>query len=396
MKKIFLSFTDWFLRNKRIICIAFISLAIIRFAYLNYINWDHGELCTGHGGIQYGYDYTRYTGGADCLVHGLPLNHDHYLYLGYIAFIAFIYKLGLGLEFVLIMQLLFALFAAFAAFDLCRLITGSKTAGFFAAGFILVNPFIIQWHLFIHTESLYSSMLLISGWLITRLFYNKAPGYYVAAILATVFTFLIRPNGWLILPAIITFVLLFSKMGRWYKIAILSVASIVFIIIISSGFLNSMRIFYKISETNNKGRVIWENPETAMDTYFTKGSSEKEITGIKYYAQETYHNIKLGIKRIAAELLPIYRPYNSSRFIIRFLMWMLPVYFMVMIGLLFYFRNKGFVFSALLLLYHLLFISLTYADREFRYLIYVLPVLIMVGSCGLFSSYVKLHRYSVR
>lgn len=391
MKSIFINTTGWINTNKVILCIVFISFAFLRFLHLNYLNWDHGHLCTGYGGVQYGGDYFRYLNGAKNLVEGNTIFHSHYLYLGYILFLAFFIKLNLSLEFVLIAQLIIALFASYTIYDLCKTITGSKLAGTFCAGILLMNPLIVQWHLFIHTESLYSSMLIISTWLLTKSYFKKSIKYYIPAILITIFTMMIRQNGWMIIPAVITFIIFCTKIKIISK-AIIIVGALI-MIPCSYIFLKDSIEYFRIAESYKTGIVVCGVPEAGRDSFFENAEKKNDSNTLSYSVEKIYHSVILGAKRISAVLFPIYRPYITTKFILRFLFWTLPFYLFTIIGIFYFFRNKCFAYCALLLFYHLIFIGFTYADWDFRFLAYFLPIFILLGCCGLHFFYKSLNKH---
>ncbi|MFH0866602.1 MAG: glycosyltransferase family 39 protein [Bacteroidota bacterium] len=392
MRNKFISLSNWFVGNQRIICIVFISFAVIRFLHLNYMNWEYGELCTGKGGIQYGYDAYRYIDGAEKLLTKESLHETDRLYIGYILIIASVFKLHLGLEYVLIIQLLFAFLAAYAIFSFCKSITGNRTAGIFASGFLLINPFVVQWHLFIHTESVYSSLLIISAWLIYKSYASGTVKYILPACFSAIFTLLIRPNGWLLIPVVLVFILIFTNLNWKLKTGISLFPVILFFLVFDTSFFNKAEKVYKIAGLNKQGVIIWEHPEIRHNKYvpdeYVKKNNFRNIT---YGLHKAYYSSSLVLKRIAAELLPVYRPWLSLKFILRFLLWMLPAYFFTVAGLFFLFKNKGFAFALIILSSHLLFIGITYADQEFRYLVYILPVFILLGTSGLYAVWKKLY-----
>lgn len=390
IRKKFISFSNWVIRNQRIICLVIISLAILRFFQLNYVNWDSGKLCTGEGGIQYAYDSGRLMSGADKLLNGEPLRRIQLPYIGYISIIALFYKLQIGLEYLLILQLLFALLAAYTLFDLCRTITGSRMAGIIAASLILINPFIVQWHLFIHTDSIYSSLLIISLWLIFKAFTLKTFKYYLLSVITSIFTITLRPHGWLIIPVIAVFITINTHIKKVFKIIILLCPLVMLFIALNIPSFIKLLDEYQVFSFNRHRVIIFENPN-----FDTKNPAEKDSLHIKgssiYLFDHDYTGPFTAIKRISAELFPIYRTWVSFKFILRFLIWMLPLYLFSFLGLFYLFRNKGFMFVAVVLFFHLFLTGITYADKEFRFLVQILPLFTLLGICGLYTVWMKLY-----
>ncbi len=381
--------------NRRTIYFLLIILALSRFFYLNYINWTNGELCTGKGGIQYGYDAYRYLDGAERVINHQKFIEDESKYTGYIFLIAFVKTAGMDLSFVLIMQLIFALLASLALYDIGKSITKSKAAGLLAAGFYLINPFITQWHLFIHTESFYSSMLTISTWTIYKAVIKNNLKFYIISLIIISYTALIRPNGLIIFPIFFCFAIIAQKINL--KIKIISVASIIItfflILIYVPVFSNNV----KVLETHDlllKGEIIWGHKESQLDMpKETASENNYSKLGFMYILKHPITVTKLAIHRVAAELLPIYRPWNSTKFIIRFLLWMLPAYILSLIGAVFLRRNIGISIIMSIIISHLFIIACTYSDQEFRFLMYILPLIYLMGVFGLYEVYKKILKY---
>ncbi|MGD0710118.1 MAG: glycosyltransferase family 39 protein, partial [Bacteroidales bacterium] len=225
LRDIIYRLSEWYRVNRRIIYFFLIILFLSRFLYLNYINWTKGELCSGHGGIQYGMDSMRFLHGADKIINHQDFADCEENYMGYAFVIAFVKISGLDLSFVLIIQLIFALLSSLALYDLGKSITKSKTIGLLSAGLYLINPFITQWHLYIHTESFYSSMLVISTWSIYKAVKNNNLKFYVLSLIIIFYTALIRPNGMVTVPIFFFFVIITRKINS--RIKIISVISVI-------------------------------------------------------------------------------------------------------------------------------------------------------------------------
>ena len=380
---------EWLRTRKRTIYFVIILLSLCRFFYLNYINWTSGELCTGKGGIQYGYDAFRYLDGAERIINGQKFIEKESNYIGYILVIALVKKSGFDLSFVLIIQLLLALLAALALFDMTRSITGSKMMGLLAAGFYLINPFITQWHLFIHTESFYSSMLAISTWSIYKAVNKNNFKFYITSLIIICYTALVRPNGWCLIPIFFCAAILIHKIN--FKIKLISIASVFTIFVLIIIFVFSLNNKLKNENAANllmKGEIIWGHKESRLNM----PANNDSVSEYKYILKHPVAVAKLGITRIATELLPIHRPWNSLNFIFRFLLWMLPAYLLSLIGMVFLRKNIGVIIIMTVIILHFCIIAFTFSDQEFRFLIYVLPLIYLMGIFGLneiLKSFIK-------
>jgi hypothetical protein len=378
---------EWYRANVRLIYFLVIFLALSRFFYLNYINWTSGELCTGQGGIQYGYDSFRYLDGADKLI-----NHQDFIlgedkYTGYIFLIAFVKSVGLDLSFVLIIQLMFALLAALALYDIAKSVTQRKIMGLIAAGFYLINPFIAQWHLFIHTESFYSSMLTISAWSIYKAIQKNNLKFYIISLIIVFYTALIRPNGWILVPVFFVFAILIQKINFKIKvIAVISVITIFLLMVVYMPIFKNDINGVKTGDLFLKGEIIWGFTDLRLKMPSDNNSETSyQKFGAGYVLKHPLAVTKLMMMRVTAELLPVFRPKNSTKFIIRFLLWMLPAYILSILGAIFLRKNINILLILSIIISHLLIIAVTYSEQEFRFLIYILPLIYLMATFGIFA-----------
>ncbi|NTW34124.1 MAG: glycosyltransferase family 39 protein [Bacteroidetes bacterium] len=392
MLKNFHNLFNWVSQNKKKINIILIVLIIIRFVFLNYINWKWGLLTSGRAGIQYGGDSMRYIDGVERLFNNTPFYFPQADYLGYIFFLAFIKIIGAGLEAALLFQLFFALISAYALYDITKSITKNKTAGIVASGLYLVNPFITTYHLYVLTESLYTSFLIFSVWSLYKMFEKKNYKYYILSFLIICITSSIRPNGWVLFPIFFYFIIMHSGIKRHIKY-------ITFLIIILLFSLSAIFIpeFNKAIQNDAsgenlvQGNVIWGGGEQKLSMPTDPSLENKNWTSAySYVAKHPLACLKLAAYRVASETLTLNRPWMSDKFRIRFLLWVLPGYFLAIFGFIFFRKNIAVKIASVVILAQLLIISLTHADHDFRFILYILPLIYLLGSCGLLFFYYKI------
>lgn len=379
----------WCSTRKKAICLIVIFLALGRFFYLNYINWTSGELCSGKGGIQYSWDSDRYISGAAMIENHQEITTYEYRNIGYILLIALSDLTGLGLSFVIMIQLIIALCAALAVYDIARSITNSRLTGLLASLFCLVNPFITQWHLFIQTESLYASLLIISAWSVYKAASGKKSGFYLLSFIIVSCTASLRPNGWVLIPIFFLFAITSFRIGRRIKAISVAMIFLAFFLVVSYG-LNYRNDLKDVNAKNMfiKGEVVWGHPETSQDMPEDVGSENSDYLSVfSYMAMHPAVVGKIAFLRISSELLPLFRSWISAKFIIRFLLWMLPLYFLSLVAFLSYRKNVGVRIISAIIISHLCIIGLTCADQEFRFLTYILPQFCVVAALGLNATH---------
>jgi hypothetical protein len=392
MRKIISIGYKWFINNKKSVYLIIILFAIIKFIYLNYLNWNYGTLCTGYGGIQYGCDSKRYLEGAENLIKGKGIMGYRNAYVGYMTIIALGRVLGLGLEFTLVFQIIVTLLASIAFYDLIQSITKSKTAGILGASFYLSSPYIATWVLFIHTESLYSSMLVISVWTLNKSLQNQTFKNYLILCCTIFFTATLRPNGWSLIPISLFFIIQYSNLILRSKIIIYLTLSIGFLLIMNySPWFSKKRELDGLHQLISKGQIICDKETfhlTMPKETFTNNNDL--IESFTYIVKHPISFVKLACLRVVSELFPIYRPWLTIKFIIRFNLWMLPAYFFTLVSLFFIKKLRGLKIILTFLFAHLLIIAFSFSEREFRFLTQMLPLFYLAGTCGFYFMIQKL------
>ena len=382
---------NWLSKNKRLLNNLLIVIILIRFILLNYVNWNWGLLTTGKSGVQFGQDSSRYIDGAAHLLSNVPFEGTEIFYLGYVFLIAFVKILGAGLEMALLIQLAFALLASYAIFDLARFITSNKTVGIIAAGLFLSNPFITTWHLYIHTDSMYFSFLIFSTWSIYKTIEKHHLKYYIFSFAIVCITALVRPSGWILLPLYFIFILSFSNLKTLIKY-ILSLI-IICLFFISAAYLplfNKAIQEAPAAEMLLNGGVIWGRPDQNINMPKDPNLEKKNwIYAYNYIVKHPLACLKLATYRVATELLPVHRPWISTKFKIRFLIWVLPAYLLAVFGVFAYKKNAAVIIALTIIVTNIFVISLTHADHEFRFLLYILPLIYLLAVCGLYNVFNK-------
>ena len=377
---------DYVRKNKTYLLIIAFAIILIRFFWLIYINWQFGELSNGMSGIKLWLDSDRYLSGADSIINGEPLVGRQIQFIGYMLFIAAIKLLNLPIEYVAVFQVLIAIIAAYALYDLAKSLSNSKIAGFVAASLFLANPFIVSWHIYILTESLYTSFVILSFWSLSKVILIKKLKYYLLSVLILLITMFIRPNGWILFPIFLcVYIVSFNLKKLTQKLAIASV------LLVFVGILASVSLFQKSIEITTptqimkKGVVVWGHdelnikmPQDSVD-YRTAWTS-----GFKYVLRHPLACIKLAAYRVGYTLIHI-RPYHSVKYKLRVLFWIIPAYLLTIIGILKYRKKTITKVGIFIILGHLLVVALTYAEHDSRFDVYILPVFYLFAGLGVYA-----------
>ena len=132
-----------------------------------------------------------------------------------------------------------------------------------------------------------------------------------------------------------------------------------------------------------KGEVIWNHPRERikMPKDFNNGNSNWR-KGYKYIIEHPISCLKLASYRIGKMFIQI-REHHSLKYKIHILIWIIPAYFLALIGIIKYFRSSAIILVLSVLFGHSIIVGLTYATHESRFIIYLLPIIYFLSACGL-------------
>ncbi|VAX25432.1 hypothetical protein MNBD_NITROSPINAE02-1156 [hydrothermal vent metagenome] len=160
-----------------------------------------------------GGDTTRYTTGADTLLENGQISGKAKMYAGYIGFIAAlkIFKpSGFNLDKAIVaIQIVVSLIALTCLYSIGKLLF-SPTAGAIAASLFAINYNAFRWNGFILTESLFTSFIIITCYLLFKA--SNTPKFFFLLIPSLIFTIVLRPNGIFMAPIFLVYIaLLFNR-----------------------------------------------------------------------------------------------------------------------------------------------------------------------------------------
>jgi len=390
LEKFFKNIVAGFHANRRLIFILILAFSILRFFWLNYINWENGTISNGQHGIKIWLDSGRYTYGAEKILLGMDLEGREKQFLGYILFLTFFKLFNIPLEYFVAFQMIIALLASFVIYRLVLQATKSKFGALFSAALFLNNPFIVQWHQYILTESLYTSFLVFCFWKFYKLYKNFSFKNIAISLLFVLITLSVRPNGWILIPIFVWIVI-----DRYFKKNSLVILSLIFLLFVMMaalipGLKSQIQITTPVENLQN-GVTVWDHPELYINMPQEPDLDIKDWTsGIKYIVKHPLASLKLGLIRVGYSLIHI-RPYHSIKYQIRVLFWIIPAYVLFIVGFLFDRKNQIYKIGIMIIVFHLLIIFLTYAEHDSRFDIYILPVFYILSGVGLVETYRKLY-----
>ncbi|NOY15429.1 MAG: glycosyltransferase family 39 protein [Gammaproteobacteria bacterium] len=350
-------------------------------------------------GIGISNDTIRYTSSAQKLIDGESITGKPKSYVGYSAFLALV-KLATPnkydyLKVVIVLQIIFATVALICLYKIGQILY-SNAAALLALAISSINYIVIQWNHYILTESLFTSMVVISVFLCIRT--AQKPLYATIALPAVIFTTLIRPNGMILV--LVFLIYLFSILKGNIK----GFAVIVATIIVAISFL------FIIEETQDftqkeagvglleSGIIVKSN-----DVYYKKlkmpilGKTDAGVLeyNLLYIVNYPLDTVKLIAERLYAFYFLIREDYSNRHNI--FLYIIMPIYYLfTLIGIIYALKKNKRKENLLILgliMGQTAIVASTLADHDHRYFTYIVNLITLFFSHGAISI---LNRLTIR
>ena len=332
-------------------------------------------------GVHHGGDTGRYLGGAEHFLLGQALTGKAGAYIGYIVFVGTIKLLGFGETGVIAVQILVSAVCVFALYDLGRRFAG-ETCGIAAASLYAVNLDIARFTFAILTDSLYTSGLILSVYLTYRTMHS-AKFWAVPAGLIVLLTGSIRPGGGLIIPIFAAFIVfsIFNKRNSLQRfIFLLIVVALLFPL-----FLGPMKISYKAENPVEKlmsGYVIYGHHDSRLKMPRGVDISSEDVDSLyEYCIKYPGSCLKLFLARIIV-FFEHTRSFYSFRHNLLILITFLPLYAFAVFGFAYRIRDQFTWLVLSLVAFQAVFVGLTFADWDGRFLTYIFPLITLYSAVG--------------
>jgi len=318
-------------------------------------------------GIRRGGDTYRYLASASDILTLRPFRgQGGWVYLGYNGLVALCQLAGGGERTIVAVHLAIAALAAVCLYELGRQLQG-RTVGLFAAAFFILNYDISRWHVYLLTDSLYISLVIVCTWLVHRAV-GRGPIAYVGAAAVLFYTALIRPNGGLLV--LIASLYWIARSGLRTRAKSLAAAAVLLlcvggaVAVISQQFGGRRAI-----PRDNQGRrqVNRERLPFAAVLSIGAGLDPRRVP-----------------IRLMSELLHV-RPSFSNAHNAMIIVILAALYPLAALGVV---RSRGQPLALLataVIVGHMLLVAVTFSDRDGRYLLYVLSFVALLAACGLVS-----------
>ena len=372
----------FFIENfKYLLMLPYIVWLLIIFFYISNSELiKAGEL---DGLIKYGSDSYSYIRDAQSFLK-LDFSNLHTSKLSYIFLITAVLFLNFSLKLIVFFQLISTIISSFFLYLICKKLF-SKWVGLVCLFFFLTYVPIQLRNFYILTEILFINLSII---LVYLSFFRQKNKILIFLIL--LFLLFLRPQSFLILLSIFITIIIFKNYKGIYNLFVkFFLVFISFFLLIF--FLNIGIQDYELINALSKG-VIWGY---SFDTNsickkeciqgFTDPSLYKNnILGFLIYVKDNFLILlKVSIFKILL-FFSGWRPYYSNLHNIYLISFHLPIYILFCIYFFKFKKLNSFeTFSISYIILSVLFISFTFVDWSGRFIMYIIPFMMIYASKSL-------------
>lgn len=337
-----------------------------------------------YGGVALGTDSPRYIESGLALFSSGALDTRAAPYLSYIFLVGISDWLGFGLLGVVIIQLFAAAAALWFVFDLGRSV-GGEWAGFWAVVPVATFLDFTQWHHFILTDSLSASLTVCCVWLLYRSYAGSVWWPYSLLLPLLMAGALLRPNGWLVvLLAIVA--IAFSLSSTWTLRGLIAAGGVIILLLVVP-LTPSFSVSLDAESPANQvleGRVIWGAEQTYKEMPAAQVDSPGYMGVVQYAIVQPAAYVGLMASRVGWEMAGV-RPHFSLAHNVYVALYLMPIYFFSLIGIVRYWRHPVVVLCGFAFVLHMALVAITFADWSGRFLTYAWPLLCVCFGAGLTS-----------
>ncbi len=334
-------------------------------------------------GIRLVGDTPRYLLGAERVLAGLPLHEKQGSYRGYIVLAAFCLRTGLGIAGLAALQIALGFLTLPLVYSLGHTL-GGRWAGAAAVLLYSANPEPAVWHTAIQTDSVYFSWLIVVVWLQVKALGSGGLRWAAASLAAMAVVVFLRPNGWIVPPALGIHAIL-SVRGWPLRRRAAAAAALAGVCLAAAFAVRSLRSGIEAEGPVQRlyaGEVLWGYAPWRLRMPPAEGGAEDWGAAVRYVARHPAACLRLAAARVGS-LFARVRPMYSLRHNL-FLLAVYPaLYGLALAGAARHWRSPAGGALLAVIAGHVLTVALTFDHVDGRFFLYVLPEMLVFSACGL-------------
>jgi hypothetical protein len=353
-----------------------------------FIIWAVLQVTFFQSGPKTSVDSALYIRDANQILAGSIPEGRNVWYLGYSLFLAVVFFCKGSLQSVIILQMIFSGVAAICLYSMTTKITKQKSTAIITVFLYLVWIKIHEWNTFIYTESLFTSMGVVSFSLLIQ---SKKNWQYLLTGMLLTYTFFIRPAGFCFVAGLIFF--LFAQHRQKVSRSVMILAGL-FLLIGCSLLLNKMLAHYKFIESYARAEIIYPKITLGMNIPDSVVIPEDNYPPLIRLIIFVWKNPLYFLKLSGLKLLLFFgnvKPYFSTIHNLCIMIFLYPLYYLAIKG----WRTlnvsgKEKYFCLAYISMQALTIALTTENWDGRFLIPILPFIFVLSATGITSM---MHRF---
>lgn len=341
-------------------------------------------------GIRFTGDSWRFIEGGRKLISGKKLDPVQSSYRGYIAITAASLYINRTLQPLVAIQVFVAAAALFALMLMAHRANPAipLPAAIATGALFAINPEIAAWHTAVMPESIYTSALCI----VTVIALAATKGNYTwkmpLALLAIATIALIRPTGWILIPAVLVFWIVDKVKAKWAKVPAIILIVAIFLLLAMAKPFNGGSNAQPSTVKLYKGEVVWNEDLWRLEMPPADMEKTSIADGLKYAIKNPIPSTHLALRRIVVMILRI-RPSYSFRRNAFLIAYHLPLSLLALVGMVIGRHKRHVQISAILVAAHVLLVTLTFNGNNERLTLYITPLLSLLAVTGIAEIIVR-------
>ena len=331
----------------------------------------------------YAGDSLRYLNAATEWLNFGTISGKAANYRGYVLFVAGIQYL-FGMENVGLLALTYAQTIVLGLSLICLYDIGLRLHSPIAAGITVllfaVNYYAIRWIPFILTESLFTALVIISCWICLASI--KKPGWLILVLPLIAMTALTRPNGLIMLPFFIGFLLLRHTGIVRFILLVICTAAVGLLVIFMPNDLERTASQESLLSQFENGNIIYDVESISMPKLSnSSGSTLLDVS--RYVLTYPLESSVLISKRLFASWSWYRGSYSFKHQV--FLGAVIPVlYILALLGLFKGNANRrlGFYLPLVIIGVQTAVIGVSFANHDHRFMNYIMPLVFVYAGIG--------------
>ena len=351
-----------------------------------------------HNGIVTNGEAIPYIHEADYFIANATFTSAKFIFYSvYILLLALFQQTGIQAIGVYVVQAALNLYAMHCFFKLTNRVTKNNTTAFFATVLLIICIPWQDWTTYLYTESMFCSIVIIFSYSLFHL-KRKSKTLFAFALILFLLLLFSRPTGLLFIPVTaLLFVYRWIKKGKIFPaILTISIAAFLFIILVNYAMQGGGEFDFMKPFRDENILCYLPTQTTSADVAIPKDGNS--LQALLFYVM---HNpaafIHLAFLKFQS-YWGLTRSYYSSSHNLLLMCFFYPLYFFAFIGLLRFWRSNGAftLYVCAIIFFFTLSVLVTCDDWSNRFIMPVLPFIIIFGTNGIITIINRLKSNSAK